>query len=97
MPAGNIEVQLELKKDNKWHSIGGGTTDKDGRVPDLITSDLVAGHYRIIFLVANYFATLNKTSFYPVIRIEFSVDDPTEHYHVPLLLNPFGYSTYRGS
>lgn len=97
LPAGNIEVQLELEENNQWQSIGGGTTDRDGRVANLASSDLVAGHYRISFQVADYFAALHKDSFYPVIRIEFSVDDPTEHYHVPLLLNPFGYSTYRGS
>lgn len=96
-PAANIEVTLELKSGDDWQSVGGGTTNDDGRVPDLITSDLSAGHYRINFMVADYFAAMNQSSFYPVVRIEFSVDDAAQHYHVPLLLNPFGYSTYRGS
>ena len=97
LPAGDVEVQLELKKDGEWQLVGGGRTDRNGRIPELIASDLVAGHYRIIFLVADYFVTMKKKTFYPTIRIEFTVDDPAEHYHVPLLLNPYGYTTYRGS
>ena len=96
-PAANIEVVLELKSDGGWSSVGGGTTNDDGRVPDLMTSELAAGHYRINFMVAGYFAAMNQKSFYPVVRIEFSVEDADQHYHVPLLLNPFVYSTYRGS
>ncbi len=96
-PAANIEVQLERKDGNQWVSVGAGTTNDDGRVAELMTSALTEGHYRINFLVAAYFAAMNQTTFYPIVRIEFSVDDPTQHYHVPLLLNPFGYSTYRGS
>ena len=97
VPAANIEVQLELKDGDQWQSVGGGTTNDDGRVADLMTSAPATGHYRINFMVADYFAALKQSSFYPIIRIEFSVDDPAQHYHVPLLLNPFGYSTYRGS
>lgn len=96
-PAANIKVELELKDGEQWQAVGGGTTNDDGRVPDLMTGGLAAGHYRINFLVADYFAAMNQSSFYPVVRIEFSVEDPAQHYHVPLLLNPFGYSTYRGS
>ena len=55
-----------------------------------LATDLVAGHYRIIFHVADYFAAMKKPTFFPVVRIEFLVDDPMEHYHVPLLLSPFG-------
>jgi 5-hydroxyisourate hydrolase len=96
-PAANIEVQLECKDGDLWRSVGGGTTNDDGRVPDLMTTPLAKGHYRINFLVADYFAAFNQPTFYPIVRIEFYVDDAAEHYHVPLLLNPFGYSTYRGS
>ena len=97
VPAANIEVQLELKDGDQWQSVGGGTTNDDGRVADLMISAPATGHYRINFMVADYFSAQQQSSFYPIIRIEFSVDDPTQHYHVPLLLNPFGYSTYRGS
>ena len=96
-PAAKIEVTLELRKDEQWVPVGGGTTNDDGRVPDLMTDEIVDGAYRINFMVADYFAGLNQEAFYPVVRIEFTVDDPQQHYHVPLLLNPFGYSTYRGS
>ena len=96
-PAANIEVEIELKDGDNWKSVGGGTTNDDGRIPDLMTGALATGHYRINFLVADYFSAMNQSSFYPVVRIEFSVDDADQHYHVPLLLNPFGYSTYRGS
>jgi len=96
-PAANIEVTLEIRNGDEWASVGGGTTNDDGRVPDLMTSELVAGHYRINFMVADYFAAMNQKSFYPIVRIEFTIEDSAQHYHVPLLLNPFGYSTYRGS
>ena len=97
VPGANIEVQLELKRDNEWQQIGSGVTNKDGRVPEPLVEELVAGHYRIVFLVADYFSDMKRPSFFPRVRIEFLVDDPMEHNHVPLLLSPFGYSTYRGS
>lgn len=97
VPAADIEVQLEIRQGNEWKRIGTGTTNKDGRCPEPLATELEAGHYRIIFLVADYFSSLKKPSFFPRVRIEFLVDDPMEHYHVPLLLSPFGYSTYRGS
>jgi len=97
VPAANIEVQLEIRQGKEWKLIGKGVTNKDGRLPEPLANELEGGHYRIIFLVADYFASLKKPSFFPRVRIEFLVDDPMEHYHVPLLLSPFGYSTYRGS
>jgi 5-hydroxyisourate hydrolase len=96
-PAANIEVQLEISDGNQWLPVGSGTTNDDGRVANLTTDALVEGHYRINFAVGKYFAAMNQSTFYPIVRIEFLVDDPAQHYHVPLLLNPFGYSTYRGS
>lgn len=100
-PAVGINVQLELNNGDadspKWTSIGSGKTDEDGRVPELANRSVEAGHYRINFQVSEYFAAQKVNSFYPVVRIEFVVSDSNQHYHVPLLLNPFGYSTYRGS
>ena len=64
-PAANIEVELELKDGDNWKSVGGGTTNDDGRVPDLMTGTLAAGHYRINFLVADYFAAMKQSSCYP--------------------------------
>jgi len=94
----SIVLEIEMGEDN-WEEIGRGVTDKDGRLRTLISSDarLHTGVYRINFDVAEYFAKQEKESFYTVISIVFVVRDAAEHYHVPLLLNPFGYSTYRGS
>ena len=100
-PAAGISVILEIHTsdsgEENWTKVGGGTTNSDGRVPDLAKEPIRAGHYRINFQVASYFAAQQTEAFYPVVRIEFAVEDSLQHYHVPLLLNPFGYSTYRGS
>jgi 5-hydroxyisourate hydrolase len=95
-PAAGIHVLLELKEE-QWQQIGTGTTNDDGRIADLVTQRPVAGHYRISFALAAYFEAQKVDAFYPAAHIEFIVKDPDQHYHVPLLLNPFGYSTYRGS
>ena len=78
--------------------IGSSVTDQDGRARDLLAhgSSLSAGDYRLTFSVAEYFGAKRK-SFYNEIVIHFFIADEGEHYHVPLLLSPFGYSTYRGS
>jgi 5-hydroxyisourate hydrolase len=98
-PAVGISVKLErLSGVTNWQAIADGKTNSDGRITDLLPSgSLVVGRYRLIFAVAEYFQNSNVTSFYPQITIEFQINVPTEHYHVPLLLSPFGYSTYRGS
>ncbi|MEJ2152424.1 MAG: hydroxyisourate hydrolase [Gemmatimonadota bacterium] len=97
-PAVGIEVQLS-KRDahGVWCEIGSGTTDVDGRVADLLAATLESGEYRLRFETGAYFDQLGTTVFYPYIEVAFSVAHPTEHYHVPILINPFGYSTYRGS
>jgi 5-hydroxyisourate hydrolase len=76
-----------------------GTTNADGRVAGLVPEGTVieAGTYQLTFAVASYFATTQRRGFYRTIRIEFEVGIEPQHYHVPLLLSPFGYSTYRGS
>ncbi len=97
-PAEGVAVELEIKLENTdWHSVGTGTTDADGRVPNLAPAEFKTGEYRISFMVDDYFQSQKVESFYPMVRIEFHVKDSSEHYHVPLLLNPHGYSTYRGS
>lgn len=100
-PAGAINVYLAMNQGDsaspKWALIGTGTTNADGRVPGLSPDKIQPGNYRISFEVAKYFAAQNQDAFYSVVRIEFEIKDAGQHYHVPLLLNPFGYSTYRGS
>ena len=98
-PGIGIEVLLEIKKGNEWSQLSGGQTNNDGRVPELIPKGhaIAVGTYRISFKVANYFAAQKRDTFYPSADIVFEVKDATQHYHVPLLVSPFSYSTYRGS
>ena len=98
-PAAGVPVTLEVEAAGGWELVGKGTTDKDGRVSDLVPEEITlsAGVYRLMFDTARYFAACEIESFYPQVTIVFKVRDPAQHYHVPLLLSPFGYSTYRGS
>lgn len=97
-PAADVEIKLQASGPNGWETIGSGKTNSDGRVSNLLDKDkiLPPGTYRMVFETQPYFKRLNVTSFYPVVIIDFLVRDNC-HYHVPLLLNPFGFSTYRGS
>ncbi|MEO7823552.1 MAG: hydroxyisourate hydrolase [Gemmatimonadaceae bacterium] len=94
-PARGIRVTLE----HSGTVIGSGVTDADGRVRDLHQKDaqLDEGSYRLTFHIGDYFAKSGRESFFPEVVVSFRVAGGTEHYHVPLLLSPFGYSTYRGS
>lgn len=99
-PARGVPVTLERQNAGcDWEVIGGGVTDADGRARDLLASaqPLTASSYRLTFDTETYFAGQAVTGFYPSVTVVFAVRDATQHYHVPLLLSPFGYSTYRGS
>ncbi len=97
-PAAGVSVTLEIAEGESFRVVGAGVTDADGRVRDLLPAGaLQAAVYRIGFALAPYFAAQNISGFYPVAQIVFQVENPQQHYHVPLLLSPFGYSTYRGS
>jgi len=78
-------------------ALGEGTTDSDGRIDTIGPQRLTPGHYRLRFASGDYFAAAGTPAFYPEIAIAFTISDGDEHYHVPVLLNPFGYATYRGS
>ena len=97
-PAEGVAVTLERNSNGAWKKIAEGITNADGRISDLLVSDIFLenGIYRLVFETTTYFSRQNRKTFYPKITIEFSVTDKS-HYHVPLLLNAFGYSTYRGS
>jgi 5-hydroxyisourate hydrolase len=95
-PAEGIAVVLEKKHVQGWVPCGHGTTDKDGRIKP-IAEAVESGLYRLHFDVAAYLGTKHGGGFYPEVIIVFEVKAADEHYHVPLLLSPFGYSTYRGS
>jgi len=90
-PAGGIAVVLE----RGGEQIGAGTTDSDGRLRDFLP--VGEGTYRLRFDVGEYFAKSGRAAFYPEVVVVFRVGAADEHYHVPVLLSPFGYSTYRGS
>jgi 5-hydroxyisourate hydrolase len=99
-PASGVSVTLAIRKANQdWRVLGTGTTDADGRVKNLLPDDfrLESGTYRIQFDVSEYFGAQKIASFYPEASVVFTVRDPAQHYHVPLLLSPHGYTTYRGS
>jgi 5-hydroxyisourate hydrolase len=99
-PAAAVRVILEQVDDSGIVvSLGVGETDADGRLRDLVPAgqSLEPGDYRLRFDVGTYFARTRRETFYPSVMVEFSVTGPAAHYHVPLLVSPFGYSTYRGS
>jgi len=98
-PAQGVSIVFEkLTTDGIWLKSGEGKTNSDGRIPDLLAPEikLTPGTYRLIFDTGTYYKSLAVKGFYPSVTIAFEMSDDS-HYHVPLLLNPFGYSTYRGS
>jgi 5-hydroxyisourate hydrolase len=97
-PGRGIAIELERASNGVWHLVGGGITDDDGRLRTLTPAGPVPeGNYRIRFQVGAYFAARQLEAFFPMVEIQFVVADGSQHYHVPLLLSPFGFSTYRGS
>jgi 5-hydroxyisourate hydrolase len=96
-PAMGVAVYLERASDAGWESVASGVTDTDGRARELLPAPPPPGRYRLTFDTGGYFTGLGADPFYPEVVVTFVVDDGEDHYHVPLLLNPFGYSTYRGS
>ncbi len=98
-PAGGVVVTLEFEDNSGWRQIGMGVTDADGRARELLPDGYApsAGVYRLTFGTKSYFAAQKIEAFYREVVIVFTINDPAQHYHVPLLLSPFGYSTYRGS
>jgi 5-hydroxyisourate hydrolase/2-oxo-4-hydroxy-4-carboxy-5-ureidoimidazoline decarboxylase len=97
-PGRDISIRLKQFRNGSWHTIAQGLTNEDGRIGDLLPSNkiVVPGNYKMAFETGQYFHSMNTKGFYPAVEIEFLVFDD-QHYHVPLLINPFGYSTYRGS
>jgi 5-hydroxyisourate hydrolase len=98
-PAAGLTVTLERRgAGGAWTKLGEKCTDADGRVRDLLGSTpLAAGVWRLTFATGDYFVTKQVKTFLPEASITFEVFDSAQHHHVPLLLSPFGFSTYRGS
>lgn len=99
-PAAGIQVLLEFRGETgEWQSISRGSTDLDGRLRTLYPEGrpLAPGAYRLTFDTGRYFETNGTPAFYPEVVIVFETAPGEKHYHVPLLLSPFGFSTYRGT
>lgn len=97
-PAQGVGIWLEYLAATGWTKLSEGLTDADGRLRTLTGSTIAAGEYRLHFDTGGYFMALGATEpFFPEVVIHFQVANPAEHFHVPVLLSPFGYSTYRGS
>ena len=99
-PASGMEVTLELSSSSReWREIARGRTDADGRINTLISGSTAPapGTYRLVFQTGAYFQSLGTATFYPFVEIVFELKDSSKQHHVPLLISPFGYSTYRGS
>jgi 5-hydroxyisourate hydrolase len=98
-PAAGVPVTLERVDSGSATPLGKGTTDADGRLRNLLSPGraLEPGDYRLHFDTGGYLVRAGHAVFYPAVTVDFRVSDADAHYHVPLLLSPFGYSTYRGS
>lgn len=99
-PAAGVPVRLEQLAggaSDPAKELASASTNDDGRVGELGPDRLDAGTYRLVFDTAAYHAATGQASFFPEVAITFTLADPAQHYHVPLLLSPFTYSTYRGS
>ncbi|HXG00408.1 MAG TPA: hydroxyisourate hydrolase [Bacteroidota bacterium] len=97
-PAVGVLVQLDEWSDGEWVQIGSGVTDADGRILNLLPSDRLLSNttYRLTFFTQKYFSSRKQESIYPKVSVEFFAS-PGQHYHIPLLISPYGYTTYRGS
>lgn len=99
-PASGVPVQLEREEaPEKWNMVGQGSTDANGRCAQLVSGGaaLMAGSYRLVFDTRSYFASQKIDGLYPLVQVQFTVRAGEEHFHIPLLLSPNGYTTYRGS
>ena len=97
-PAAGVQVILEHEAGGSWKLIGSGITNTDGRITDLLPSKSIeTGVYRLLFNTGKYFAAQHTQTFYPEVIVTFRIENSDQHYHVPLLVSPFGYSTYLGS
>lgn len=98
-PATGVSVILRRRDDTGWIELGENVTNGDGRVPSLLppNESLRAGQYELRFAVAAYYARSGDVAFFPHITIAFEVRDASTHHHVPLLLSPYGYTTYKGT
>lgn len=98
-PTAGVTVTLEQKQDMDWKQLSSGVTNAQGRITDMYPANtpMQAGDYRIVFRTGEHYARLKQETFFPEIPVQFHVEKTDQHYHIPLLLSPFGFSTYRGN
>lgn len=99
LPSTDVAVTLEQRVGDQWTMLGEGVTNAQGRIPALFPAGaaMVRGTYRVTFKTGKWFADHKSPTFFPEIPVIFTADGSVPHYHVPLLLSPYGYSTYRGN
>ena len=99
LPSADVAVTLEQRVGDQWTMLGEGVTNTQGRIPALFPAGvaMVRGTYRVTFKTGKWFADHKSPAFFPEIPVIFTADGSVPHYHVPLLLSPYGYSTYRGN
>jgi 5-hydroxyisourate hydrolase len=98
-PATGVRVALQRLEDGRRTTVGAGVTDADGRLRDLVpkATKLDAGTFELTFETGTYFVTNGVQPFHPLVRVVLQITDAAQHYHVPLLISPYGYTTYRGT
>lgn len=99
LPSPGVNVTLEKHVGKDWQSLAQGVTNEQGRIGELFPAKqaLEAGEYRVVFKTGEYFKKTGHETFFPEIPVIFEVKNVDQHYHIPLLLSPYGFSTYRGS
>ena len=100
MPAGNLRVLLERSESSgQWRTLASARTGNDGRCYQLLPEGeaFSPGIYRLAFDTETYYSTQGVKSLYPIVQVIFSVGEGESHFHIPLLLSPYSYTTYRGS
>lgn len=99
LPSANVAVILEAQQGDKWIKLNELKTDANGRIKELYPKDtaLQKGIYKVTFKTGDWFKTNNQRTFFPEVPVVFKIDGTLEHYHIPLLLSSYGYSTYRGN
>lgn len=99
LPSPGVNVTLEQHVGSQWQPLAQGVTNEQGRIGELFPAgkSLEKGQYRVVFKTGDYFAKAKRETFFPEIPVIFEVKNSDQHYHIPLLLSPYGFSTYRGS
>lgn len=99
LPSPDVKVTLEKQNGQQWTALNDGVTNQQGRITALYPQDkaLEKGTYRVTFKTGDWFEAHDTASFFPEVPVIFEVDGTVPHYHIPLLLSPYGFSTYRGN